>query len=193
MICDSSASTIAAATDRAAAAGPMEGLLRWFLVLSKPAAERAAKLNLERQGYRVYCPRLQQPALRRGRWVERIVALFPRYLFVQVDGARQSLAPVGSTVGVAGIVRFGSQAAAVPARIVDDLIAREDPVSGLHKLDSSRKLRAGARVSLVGGSFLGLDGIFEREAGQDRVVVLLSLLGREVAVGVPSRFVVPAS
>ena len=176
-----------------AAAGPMDGLLRWFLVLSKPAGERIAKINLERQGYRVYYPRLEHPALLRGRWVERIVALFPRYLFVQVDGAHQSLAPVRSTLGVSNIVQFGTEAAAVPTCVVDDLIARADPVSGLHKLDSSRKLRAGARVSVIAGSFLGIDGIFEREAGEDRVVVLLSLLGRQVPVGIPSRFVVPAA
>src|SRR4030095_2041604 len=97
-------------------------MFRWFLVLTRPASEQLAKTNLERQGYRVYYPRLLRPSLQRGRWVERVVSLFPRYLFLQLDAARQSLAPVRSTLGVANLVRFGSEARVVPDAIVDDLM-----------------------------------------------------------------------
>lgn len=57
----------------------------WFLVRAKPGGEEIAKANLERQGYRVYYPRLLCPTLYRGRWIDHIASLFPRYLFVQVD------------------------------------------------------------------------------------------------------------
>src|SRR5262245_43938276 len=94
---------------------------RWYLVFTQAQGEQTASINLGRQGYRVYCPRLQRRTLSRGRWIERIVALFPRYLFVQLDAARQSLAPVRSTIGVAGIVRFGAEPALVPQGMVDAL------------------------------------------------------------------------
>jgi transcriptional antiterminator RfaH len=165
-------------------------LLRWFAVLTKPAGEQVAQVNLERQGFRVYCPRLLRPLFQRGRWVERIVPLFPRYLFVQLDLACQSLAPVRSTLGVASLVRFGAEPKAVPNSIVDSLVDRADPESGLHRLNSDRALTRGTRVNVVAGAFEGLDGIFDREAGEDRAVVLLQLLGRLTPVGIPSRFVV---
>ncbi|HKQ13590.1 MAG TPA: transcription termination/antitermination NusG family protein [Steroidobacteraceae bacterium] len=168
----------------------LECLSRWFLVLSKPAAEQCAQTHLERQGYRVYYPRLICSQLRRGRWCERIVALFPRYLFVQLDVARQSLAPVRSTVGVASVVRFGPDATVVPDDVIEGLIGRADPQSGLHRL-ADRKLEPGARINVVAGAFSGLDGIFERSAGADRVVVLLSLLGGSTAVCISADFVVP--
>jgi transcriptional antiterminator RfaH len=167
-------------------------LARWFLVLTKPAGETTAQTNLERQGYRVYYPRLRRPSFRRGRWIDRIVGLFPRYLFVQLDTARQSLAPLHSTFGVASIVRFGSKTAVVPDRIVDALIGQADPETGLHRLHQDRQLRPGSAVSIVAGAFEGLDGIFQREAGEERVVILLKLLGTGTPVCVPSRFVVPA-
>lgn len=162
-------------------------MLRWFLIFSKPAGEATAKTNLERQGYRVYYPRLLQRALLRGRWIDRIVALFPRYLFVQLDVSNQSLAPVRSTLGVANIVQFGAQSAIVPDGIVTALVERADPESGLHRLGRTKAFAPGSLVSVVGGAFDGLNGIFEREAGSARVVVLLELLGHSTSVSIPAQ------
>jgi transcriptional antiterminator RfaH len=170
----------------------MQAAHRWFLVFTKPSGEQLAKANLERQGFQVYYPRLQQPSLYRGRWVERIVSLFPRYLFLRLDTLRQSLAPVRSTLGVANIVRFGLDSTTVPDAIVADLMRREDPETGLHKLAGAGPFKQGARVTVVAGAFEGFGGIFEREAGDERVVILLKLLGQDTPVKVPSRYVMPA-
>jgi transcriptional antiterminator RfaH len=163
--------------------------LHWFLVFTKPAGEQLAKTNLERQGYGVYHPRLLRPTLHRGRWVERVVSLFPRYLFVQLDAAHQSLAPVRSTLGVANIVRLAQQATVVPSHVVDGLMRRADPVTGLHRLSRSRPLEPGSRVKVIAGAFEGLDGIFECQGGGDRVIVLLKLLGHDTPVRIPSEWV----
>ena len=169
----------------------LQSVLRWFLVFTKPSRECTAQVNLERQGYRVYYPRLLRPSLYRGRWVDRVVSLFPRYLFVQLDLGRQSISPVRSTVGVANIVRFGQETAFVPEGIVDALFCRADPESGLHRLNIRRQYQPGSRVSVIAGAFEGLEGIFEREAGEDRAIILLKLLGRNTPVLVRSGFVVP--
>jgi transcriptional antiterminator RfaH len=181
-------STVERAGPRAAGS-----LRRWFLVLAKPLGEALAQTNLERQGYRVYYPRLLGACRHRGRWVKRVVALFPRYLFVQVEVGQQSLGPVRSTLGVSSLVRCGTQPTIVPDGLVDELICREDPHSGLHQLACGRGLARGAPVRVVGGSFDGLDGVFEREEGASRVVVLLQLLGREAPVQIPACFVAPGS
>jgi transcriptional antiterminator RfaH len=165
--------------------------LRWFLVCAKPSAESTAQINLERQGYRVYYPRLLRPTLYRGRWIDRIVSLFPRYLFVQLDAAAQSLSPVRSTLGVANIVRFGSEVAVVPGAVVDGLIRCADPQTGLHKLSPGPIFKPGAAVRVIAGAFEGFQGIFERDVGSERVVILLRLLGQDASVRVPGRFVVP--
>lgn len=167
-----------------------QSLLRWFLALTKASGEEVARTNLQRQGYAVYYPRLLRRALYRGRWAERIVPLFPRYLFVQLDTSCQVLAPVRSTLGIVDIVRSGSKPALVPDSIVEDLRGRADAATGLHRLHA-HALEHGAAVSVIRGVFAGLDGIFEREVGEQRVVVLLRLLGRETAVRVPSGFICP--
>jgi transcriptional antiterminator RfaH len=166
-------------------------VFRWYLVLTKPRGEAKAKTHLERQGYGVLLPRLRESVLSRGRWVERVVPLFPRYLFSRLNISNQSLAPMRSSVGVSEVVRFGTDYAVVPDAIVDNLINRADPESGLHILRRRRTLEPGMSVQVIAGAFDGLDGIFEREDGDERVLVFLKFLGREVSVRVPSAYVVP--
>lgn len=163
-------------------------MLRWYLVHTKPAGERLARENLIRQAYEVYLPRVLQIVRRRGCRREHIAALFPRYLFVRLQEGRQSLGPVRSSVGVSGVVRFGSDYAVVPDHVVTGLQAREDPDTGLHRMSQNAGLSRGDAVAIDAGPLDGLQGIFERQAGADRVVVLLRLLGHEVSVWVPARF-----
>ena len=84
-------------------------MLRWYLIHTKPLGEGLAQTNLERQEYQVYLPRAMQPVRYNGHWRDRIVSLFPRYLFLRLNEGRQSLAPARSTLGVASVVRFGLQ------------------------------------------------------------------------------------
>lgn len=167
-------------------------LQRWYLVHTKPCGESLAREHLQRQGYETYLPRVSVPAHRRGEWREKVVALFPRYLFLRLNEGEQELSPVRSTIGVSRVVCFGSRYAIVPDRIVGDLQLRADAVSGLHRLSCPPWLAAGTPVRITAGVFDGLEGIFERDDGTERVVVLLNLLGHGAPVCVASRFVMPA-
>jgi transcriptional antiterminator RfaH len=155
---------------------------QWYLIHTKPLAERIAQENLERQGYATYLPLLALRTRRRQGLVESVMPLFPRYLFLQVQAGHQSVRPVHSTVGVCNIVRFGMVCAVVRDEVIEKLRARADPVSGLHRLRPRRGLAAGTVVRITAGPFDGLEAVFEREAGAERVVVLLKLLGQETAV-----------
>jgi transcriptional antiterminator RfaH len=160
-------------------------MLSWYLVHTKPLSELIAQANLQRQGYEVYLPRAIQTIRHCGRWRDRIVALFPQYLFLGLNEGVQALNPVRSTIGVAGIVRFGMRYTLVPDHVISDLRTLADPVSGLHRLTCHSKLTRGTPVQLTSGPFEGLEAIFERAAGVDRVVVLLKLLGQRASVCVP--------
>jgi transcriptional antiterminator RfaH len=150
-------------------------MLRWYLIHTKPVREGVAEENLRRQGYEIYLPRMLQ-----------------RYLFLQLSEGHQALSPVRSSVGVAGVVRFGTRYAIVSHQIITQLRLRADPESGLHYLAKHPSLARGATVRITAGPFEGLDGVFEREAGSARVVVLLNLLGQDAAVRIPADAVAPS-
>lgn len=165
--------------------------VRWYLIHTKPTRELVAAENLRRQGYELYYPRLVRPTRVRGRWLDRVASLFPRYLFLRLSVGDQAIAPVRSTTGVASIVRFGGDYAVVPDAIVDNLRMRADPDTGLHCLHSRSSFQPGSNVRIVAGVFDGLEGVFQRESGDERVVLLLGLLGRDTLVQIPAAFVLP--
>jgi transcriptional antiterminator RfaH len=166
-------------------------MLRWYLVHTKPSAESVAQRNLERQGYEVYLPRLLQRVLAGRQVRERIVSLFPRYLFLRLCEGAQALAPVRSSIGVSGIVRFGGDYAVVPEKVVRDIRSRADPQTGLHRLALRAPLTAGTAVRLMMSPFSGLEGVFDREDGTQRSIVLLKLLGHEIPVRVSAAYILP--
>jgi transcriptional antiterminator RfaH len=169
----------------------MEFMVRWYLIHTKPAREVLAEFNLKRQGYQVYYPRLLRPTRIRGRWVDRVASLFPRYLFLGLAVGHQAMGPVRSTVGVASIVRFGNDYAVVPDGVVENLRRRADPTTGLHRLNGRTVFEPGSNIRIVAGVFDGLEGVFQRESGDERVVLLLGLLGSDTLVQLPAEFVLP--
>jgi transcriptional antiterminator RfaH len=150
---------------------------RWFAVCCKPRQEVVAQENLLRQGFHVYLPRVQVRRLRGGKWVDAIEVLFPRYLFIRIDSLAHSMAPVRSTRGVVGLVRFGQEPAVVPDRVIEALLQREDGQSGLH-CDNCPPLCSGQPVKFIEGPLVGIEGIYNRQDGDERVIVLLELLGK---------------
>ena len=163
----------------------------WYAVFCRPRREALAEENLLRQGYRVFLPRLATQARKKGRWADVCEPLFPRYLFVAAADARQSLAPVRSTLGVSNLVRFGGQPAIVPDELVETLRQRHDPLSGACVI--TKVFTPGDKVILRSGPMSGIEGVFEIEAGADRVYVLLELLGSINRVKVARDWLVPAA
>ena len=153
----------------------------WFAVVTKPRSEAIAHANLERQGYRCLWPRVRR-ALRGPEGVrERVECLFPSYLFLHADTERESLAPVRSTRGALGLVRFGGLPAQVPDAVIERIHARIDAEDGLVRLEFP-DLAPGDRVRVRQGPLSGIEGIFLASSGGERVRLLLDLLGttREV-------------
>jgi transcription antitermination factor NusG len=68
---------------------------------------------------------------------------------------------------------------------------RADPESGLHTLHERSPFEPGLNVRIVAGVFDGLEGVFQRQSGDERVVLLLGLLGRDTLVQLPVAFVLP--
>jgi transcription antitermination factor NusG len=94
---------------------------------------------------------------------------------------------------VASIVRFGIHYATVPDRLVSELRQRADAETGLHHVSGTALPGRGALVQITDGPLQGLEGIFEREAGADRVIVLLRLLGQTARVQVPVDHIIAAA
>ena len=155
--------------------------LDWFVVQTHPHAEMKASTHLGRQGFETYLPRYLKRR-RHARRVDMVSApLFPRYLFVAVDMAAQRWRALQSTIGVAHLVRCGDAPAAVPTGVVEELRCREDE-QGYIRLQEGKRFLPGDQVRILDGAFSAALGLFECMKDEERVAILLDLLGRKVRV-----------
>ena len=154
---------------------------RWYVVQTQTHGENKASINLARQNFDIYFPRYLKRR-RHARRVETVLApLFPRYLFVSVDMQVQRWRSIQSTFGVARLVCHGDNPVPVPVQVIDDLKRREDS-HGLILLDQRPKFAIGDRVQIHDGVFASHLGLYEGMNDDERVTVLLDLLGRKVKV-----------
>jgi transcriptional antiterminator RfaH len=154
---------------------------RWYVVHTHPHAESRAVAHLSRQGFETYLPRY----LKKRRHARRVdvvqAAIFPRYLFVLVDMATQRWRSISSTIGVTQLVCNGDEPAAVPDDVIGALREREDQY-GLICLPAKPRFAPGEKVRLLDGAFADCLGLFEEMRDNERISVLLDLLGRKVRV-----------
>jgi transcriptional antiterminator RfaH len=71
--------------------------------------------------------------------------------------------------------------AVVPQTIIEGLKRRED-ANGLVQLEHRPRFAPGDKIRVLNGAFCDCLGLFEGISGQERVAILLDLLGRKVRV-----------
>ena len=144
-------------------------------------AEAKAVHHLQNQGFETFLPRYlkRRRHARRADWVA--APLFPRYLFVRMDPENTQWRPIRSTIGVADLICDGTRPAAVPDGIVEDIRARENE-RGYVVVKTADEFVPGEEVAIAAGAMADHVGLFESMTDEQRVVVLLDLLGRKVRV-----------
>jgi transcriptional antiterminator RfaH len=146
--------------------------------------EQLAAANLARQGFGLHFPRIRRIVhhARRVREVQR--PLFPGYLFVALDLARDRWRPVQSTFGVRSIIMDGDRPRAVPAGLVESML----PSAGV---DYRRDLAVGGEVRFLSGPFADRLGRLLEMDDAGRVRVLLEILGAEREVAAEAAVLLP--
>lgn len=157
--------------------------MHWYLVHTKPRQETCALDHLQRQGYLCYLPTFPSERLRQGALAVSNQPLFPRYLFIRLGQGltAPSWGPIRSTKGVSRLVSFGSEPAKVDDALVEHLRAQEWQASQAGPL---RLFQPGERVRLTEAPFAGIEGIYHMADGERRVMVLIEMLTKPVAVSV---------
>jgi transcriptional antiterminator RfaH len=157
---------------------------RWYVVQTQPNNEARAVRHLERQEFEPYLP-LYLKTRRHARKIDRVARpLFPRYLFVKLDPARERWRSVNGTFGVNCVLTDGHMPVPVPEGIVEGIQARHNE-QGLVALDAP-VFHPGQRLEIVEGALAMHTALFQHVSDHERVVLLLDLLGRKVRVTVPA-------
>jgi len=154
----------------------------WYVLMSKPRQDAYAEEQLNNQGYTTYRPLAMREKRFRGKLVKVTESLFSRYMFVELDAENDNWEPIRSTYGVSNFVRFGSLPLSVPDVLISSLRMREDQFQE-RAIDLDR-FHQGDVVTIKSGPFQGLDAIFERYSGEERAILLMSILNDQAKVAV---------
>ncbi len=158
--------------------------LHWFVIWTAPRAEADAIQDIERLGFKTYCPLEKCRRFRRNRREIFTRPLFPRYAFVQFD-PHGPWSEIRHADGVVDLLRNDNQ----PMRLPEGFVESLQHMQQLGLFDHT-KLPApfpiGSQVMLdASGPFAELVGKVRRARSRERVDVLIHYLNREVVVNVP--------
>jgi transcription elongation factor/antiterminator RfaH len=166
----------------APAAVPAKSRGVWVAVTTHAGRETWATEHLHRQSYEVYCPMIRKQLRKGQRTYEVDRALFPNYLFVRTASETQAWRPLLSTRGVRNVVCFGSRLGTIDEQFISDLRARE--VDGI-VVNAVVPFEVGKSVRVISGPFAGLIAEIVSVDERDRLMILMTLMQRRVAVRVP--------
>jgi transcriptional antiterminator RfaH len=152
---------------------------RWFVVHTRPLSEMRAIGNLERQGYRTFCP-LARRTIRHARKLSTVVSpIFRNYLFIRLNPSLDRWRCINSTRGVVSLVMHGDKPAPVPRGVIETIL---EYVNFDGTVNTAAALDVGQPIRIESGPFADIAGRFERCEQDGRIRVLLEILGRVVSV-----------
>jgi len=152
----------------------------WYLIKTKPRQENVAIKNLENQEYYTFCPTVKIK--------NNNVVLFPGYIFIHLDKKQENWSPIRSTKGVLNFVRFGLNFAQVPDTVIEFLKANQ--LINKKKLTNLNKFKLGEKVQITDGVFKNCVAIFKSSKPQERVLVLMNILGQQQSITIKQESVI---
>ena len=155
----------------------------WFILQFKPNSHHLATKNLNRQGFETFLPFCDTTSRKASRFINTSQPLFPGYMFIKFDRAEPKWHKINSTYGVSRLITFNSILKSIPTIFVDHLMKRYD-LSG--KLIPIKKLEKGDRVTVLKGPFANFIATVEKYEADQRIWILMDLMGRKTKIQTPS-------
>ena len=155
----------------------------WFILQYKSNSHHLAVKNLTRQGFEIFLPLHDSTSRKLSRFINISKPLFPGYMFIKFDKAESEWHKINNTYGVSRLITFNSILKSIPTRFVDSLMKRYD-ASG--KLLPIQKLKKGDQVTLLTGPFANFIAIVEKYEADQRIWILMDLMGRKTKIQTPS-------
>jgi transcriptional antiterminator RfaH len=153
--------------------------MTWYVLQHKPTQGDRALDHLQNQRVSCFYPKINVEKIKNGKRICKLEALFPGYLFINLEQTDPMWAKLRSTRGVIRVVAFANKPAAVP----DDVI--QHVKNSLSTVSGQGGIKPGQAVQLNEGPFEGINAIFQSYDGEERAIVLISFMQKQQSVKVP--------
>ena len=154
--------------------------MNWYLLQCKPNQQNRAEEHLANQGFFTYAPQLKVERVIRRKRVVRDEAVFPGYVFIQLNQASNWRA-LHATRGVSRLVGFNGN----PQMVPDDLVLSLQQQYSADQVPKAL-FKAGDCVQITEGCFKHIDAIVKAVTSDERIIVLMTILHSEQMIAVPA-------
>ena len=155
----------------------------WFILQFKSNSHHHAAKNLTRQGFETFLPLHDTTSRKSSRFINTSKPLFPGYMFIRFNRAESEWNKINNTYGVSRLITFNSLLKSIPTSFVDSLMKRYDS-SG--KLLPIVKFKKGDNVKVLTGPFADFIATIEKYEADQRIWILMDLMGRKTKIQTPS-------
>ena len=153
--------------------------MAWLVVVAQWGRQAVALESLSQNGFAPYCPKHKTTMWVHGQRTVKIGYLFGRYFFIKlIEKWKEAM----GLRGVAGILMCGEEPSKVSDNVIKEIKSREgyDGYIKMEVLDKRVRYRKGQKVRMKRAHLFGIEGIFDRYYGGERVKILLNILNRRV-------------
>ena len=147
---------------------------KWFIAQIKPNSYLSATLNLERQGFETFLPKMEITQRQKNKFIVKNVYVFPGYIFVSFDPQIIAWSKINSTYGVSKILAFNKKPSEISSDLILELKIRYEINSNSMQ---NEKLQKGDSIKFYTGPFADLLAKIESVDENNRIWVLLEAMG----------------
>ena len=160
----------------------------WFILQFKANSSHQATKHLNQQGFEIFLPLHDNTSRKVSRFISTTKPLFPGYMFIAFDRTETKWHKINNTYGVSRLVTFNSRLKSISTTFVENLMIRYD-TSG--KLLPIKKLKKGDQVKVLEGPFADFIATVETYDTEQRIWILMDLMGRKSKIQAPTDILQP--
>ena len=151
----------------------------WFILQFKANSHHRATKNLNRQGFETFLPLHDITSRKASKFINTSQPLFPGYMFITFDRAESNWHKINNTYGVLRLITFNYILKPVPATFINSLLGQCD---SLGKLIHPEKFKKDDPVTVLNGPFANFIATIETYEKDQRIWVLMDLMGRKTKI-----------
>ena len=159
----------------------MSNSTSWIVARNKPNQDKIALLNLERQNFEFFQPKFKTNSRRQNKFNEIIKPVFPGYIFIAINQDENNWHKINNTRGISRVLVFGSEIPLIRSELIEALKHR---FSIDHVSRAAETFKVGMNAEITNGPFAQLIGKIDEINANQRIWILLDVLGTQTRVSV---------
>ena len=153
----------------------------WIVARNKPNQDKIALINLERQNFEFFQPTFKTMSRRQNKFKEIIKPVFPGYIFIAINLEEKNWHKINNTRGISRIIVFGNEIPLVHCQLIKELKHRFSLNSSPKAVDP---FEIGMNAEITNGPFAQLIGKIDNIDANQRIWILLDILGTQTRVSI---------